>query len=522
MKVDVEAAGKFRLPPKRRNATSDRGRLSRRRYEAPRTRIFIPQSSDSLIGRRYHPVVDVELEERVADATSWMERRTPARRGRVSAPRPWVPNVFALLAGIGLGIVVSLTITAESWAALKSPGGWLMAAGRLCGMTGSYLMLIMIVLISRVSWLERAVGQDRLVRWHRRIGGWPIGLIALHIAFITLGYAAVTNIGPLAQFWIFLRHYPDVLASAVGFVLLVVAGVASFRLARRRMKYETWWIVHLYMYLALMFAFSHQIVTGVMFLGHPLARLFWISLWAGAAAVLVFSRVLTPIARNLKYQLRVHTVQEEAPGVYSLTISGRRLSTLNMAGGQFFQWRFLTKDLWWHAHPYSLSALPRPPFLRVTIKALGDQSSSVAKLVPGTRVFVEGPYGAFTRHVRRHDQVVLIGAGVGITPLRALLEDLPRHVHVTAVIRASTIDDLVHRDEIRALVSQRDGTLHEIIGSRRDAPLDAGVIRRLVGDVRQSDFFICGPSGFTDQVVSSLSKLRVSTDRIHLEEFSFS
>jgi predicted ferric reductase len=488
---------------------------------ARRTPVFISQSSACLIGRRYDPIVVVELEERAAAAVSWLERRAPTRRRHVSGPRPWVPNAFALLAGIGLGIVVSLTITAESWASLKSPGGWLMAAGRLCGMTGSYLMLIMIVLISRVPWLERVVGQDCLVRWHRRIGGWPIGLIALHIAFITLGYAKVTNIGPLAQFWIFVQHYPDVLASAVGFVLLIVAGVASFRLARRRMKYETWWVVHLYMYLALLLAFSHQIVTGVMFLGHPLARLFWISLWAGAAAVLVFSRVLTPIVRNLRYQLRVHAVQEEAPGVYSLTISGRHLATLNVAGGQFFQWRFLTKDLWWHAHPYSLSALPRPPFLRVTIKALGDQSSSVAKLVPGTRVFVEGPYGAFTRHVRRHDQVVLIGAGVGITPLRALLEDLPRHVRVTAVIRASTIDDLVHREEIRALVSQREGELHEIIGSRRDAPLNADVIRRLIGDVPHSDFFICGPSGFTDLVVSALSRLHVNPDRIHLEEFSF-
>ena len=76
-------------------------------------------------------------------------------------------------------------------------------------------------------------------------------------------------------------------AAAVAFVLLVMAGVTSFRIARRRMKYETWWVVHLYMYAALMLAFAHQVATGVMFLGHPLARIFWDSLWAGVAAIVV-------------------------------------------------------------------------------------------------------------------------------------------------------------------------------------------------------------------------------------------
>jgi predicted ferric reductase len=428
---------------------------------------------------------------------------------------------MAGMAGVGLGISIALVITAESWSQLAAPGGLLMALGRLCAMSGSYLMLIMVVLMSRMPWLEHVVGQDRLVRWHRRIGGWPIGLIALHILFTTMGCGQTTSVGPVAQFWVFMQHYPDMLAAAVGFGLLVVAGVTSFRFARRRMKYETWWVVHFYIYIALMLAFTHQIQTGVMFLGHPLAKLFWIALWAGAAAVVLASRVVVPIARNLKHQFKVAAVQEEAPGVYSLTITGRNLSTLNVAGGQFFQWRFLQKGLWWHPHPYSLSALPRPPYLRVTIKALGDQSSAVAHLSPGTRVFVEGPYGAFTRHVRQSEKVVLVGAGVGITPLRALLEDLPTDVRVTAVIRASKVEDLVHHEEMQTLVDQRQGRLHEVIGSRKDAPLDANVLRRLIPDIATCDIYLCGPSGFTDQIAIALSRLAVNADRIHIEEFAF-
>ena len=297
----------------------------------------------------------------------------------------------------------------------------MLAAARLCAFTGSYLMLVMIVLIARIPWLERTVGQDRLVRWHRTIGGWPIVLIALHIVLVTLGYAAMTRSGFLHQFWTFLIRYPDMLAALVAFGLLVMAGVSSYRLARQNMKYETWWVVHLYIYVALALAFTHQIRTGVMFLAHPLLSQIWTGVWITAAALIVLSRVLWPIANNLRWRLRVADVVAEAPGVYSLTVTGHGLSRLAVSGGQFFQWRFLTRGLWWHSHPYSLSALPRPPFLRVTVKGLGDQSSAIARLAPGTRVFVEGPYGTFTRHARATDRVVLAGAGVGITPLRALV-----------------------------------------------------------------------------------------------------
>ena len=108
------------------------------------------------------------------------------------------------------------------------------------------------------------------------------------------------------------------------------------------------------------------------------------------------------------------------------------------AGGQFLQWRFLRRGLWWQAHPYSLSAAPSGRHLRITVKDLGDHSRALARLRPGTRVAIEGPYGAFTAGARRGDRVLLIGAGVGITPIRALLQELPRGTDVVVVLRAST------------------------------------------------------------------------------------
>lgn len=437
------------------------------------------------------------------------------------APKPRFAHVCEALAGLGLGGVLGAVVTSESRGALASPGGVVTAIARFAGFTGAYLMLIMVLLIARIPWLERSVGQDRLLRWHRRTAPWAMGLIATHIVTVTLGYAALSKSSFLRQFWTFITSYPDILASAVGFLLLSMAAITSIRIARRKLRYETWWVVHLYTYLGLSLAFAHQIMTGATFIGHPLAKAIWIAAWAFAGAVILSFRFLLPVLKNLRYRLKIASILEESPGVYSIICTGKNLEKLGVSGGQFFQWRFLHKGLWWQAHPFSISALPRPPFLRLTVKALGDQSAAVATLPVGTRVMIEGPYGAFTHHSRVSDRVALIGAGIGITPIRSLLEDLPKEVDVVTIVRGRSAEALIHHDELVALTKERHAEMHEVIGSRPMVTLDAATIKRLVPDIAGRDVYICGPDAFASDMVNALRKNRVPIAQIHLESFAF-
>lgn len=431
-----------------------------------------------------------------------------------NAPVRWLAG----LAAISLAVTLGFGLSTESAGTLSAPGGPATALG---GLVGTYLMLIAVVLVARLSALERAIGQDRLVRWHRRLAPWPLFLIAGHGALITLGYAQAAQTGALRQLGVLLTSYPGVLAATAGFGLLAMAGVTSYRRARVRMRHETWWTVHLYVYLGLALSLSHQLSTGAAFIAQPAARVWWISIWAATAGVVLVYRIGVPIWRSLYHRLRVVALQPEGPGVVSLVLEGHRLDRLAVAGGQFLQWRFLRPGLWWQAHPYSLSALPTSSHLRVTVKDMGDHSSELARLRPGTRVAIEGPYGAFTHHARARDAVLLVGAGVGVTPLRALLEDLPAHVDVEVVLRASTTEELVLEGEVAELVERRGGRLHRLVGPRSAVQLDRASLRHLVPDVAERDVYICGPDGFSSAVERAARASGTPPAQVHREAFAF-
>ena len=444
------------------------------------------------------------------------------RRGRRPAPpQPLVVTAMAAAVGLGLGTVIAMAIDAESAGSLAAPGGWATAAGRITGLVAMYAMIVVVLLVARIPGLERAVGQDRLVTWHRKLGPWPLYLVTAHGVLITIGYAQAAKDGVLHQFGQLLWTYDGILAATVGFALLIAAGVSSYRKARRRLAYETWWSVHLYTYLALLLSFSHQIGTGASFVGHPAATLFWKTLFWGTLAVVVCCRVALPVWRSLRHRVRVAGVTPAGPDTVSVLLEGRALDRLPVAGGQFLQWRFLKRGMWWQAHPYSLSAVPSRRHLRITVKALGDQSRALAAIEPGTRVAIEGPYGAFTADHREGDKVLLIGAGVGTTPIRALLQDLPDEADVELLLRASAPEEVVLRDELEREVRERGGRTHVLVGPRERVPLDAEALRARVLDLAERDLYVCGPEGFSAAVVAAAREAGVAEERVHFETFDF-
>ena len=398
----------------------------------------------------------------------------------------------------------------------------LTAAGRITGLVGTYLVLVQVVLMARLPWLDRWIGTDRLAAWHRSNGQYTIGMLVAHTLLTVLGYAAADSTSVVHETSVVLRSYPDVLAATVALGILVAVGVTSARVARRRLRYETWYFIHLYTYLAIALSFSHQLATGNDFVTHPANRILWGFLYVAAFGLLLVFRVAVPVRDAFRYQLRVHSVREESADAVSLYVTGRNIERMGAEAGQFFRWRFLNRSGWWEAHPFSLSAAANPRYLRITAKGVGDHSRALRNVRPGTRVVAEGPYGNLTARRRSRRRVLLLAGGVGITPLRALFETLPgKDGDVILLYRATNEDELVFRSELEELAEHRGVEVHYLLGRRdaRPSPLSPKRIAKHVSDVAQRDVYLCGPPAMMDVASKSLRTLGVRRSQIHSERF---
>jgi predicted ferric reductase len=422
-------------------------------------------------------------------------------------------------------LVVAMWVRHGGLEELATTAGVVTAAGQLTALVGTYLSLVQLVLMSRSPWLHQLFGMESLARWHRWLGFSVLWLIAGHAVLSTVGFAMGDGSSVVAEAWTLIATYPFMLMATVALALLVMVAVTSVRAVQRKVSYESWHGLHLYGYLAVALGFGHQLVTGTDFAEDPMARLFWIGLYLVTAALILVFRVGQPVWLSLRHRLRVETVIDEAPGIVSIYVTGRDLDQLACRAGQYFVWRFLTREGWWRGHPFSLSAAPDGRTLRITIKDLGDDSARYLALRPGTGIFIEGPYGAVTGARRRRGRVLLIAGGIGITPLRAIIEEIPDGQGITLLYRASDWNDVVFQEELAVLTRNRRITLHYLVGERRTGPLadplGRATLARLVPDVKHRDVFICGPTPMMDAVHRALRSLRVPGRQIHMERFSY-
>lgn len=455
-------------------------------------------------------------------------RTTAATRRSVRVPRSWgIRSTDLCLIAFAIALlVVGMWVRHGQLANLTNGGAVLSALGQLTALLGTYSALVQVVLMSRSPWIDQLYGIDRIAGWHRWLGFTTLYLICAHVGFTTAGYAVSNGQSFLSETSTFLRTYPFVLMAYIATALFVLIAVASVRAARRRLSHETWHFIHLYIYLAIVLSFPHQLAVGTDFERDPVAVGFWVALYVVAGLLVLAFRVILPARMTLRHQLHISLITEEAPGVISIYITGRDLNLLPMRAGQFFKFRFIARGFWWRVHPFSLSAAPNGQYIRITVKAVGDFTTAMRTLTPGTRVLVEGPYGIFTSVRRRLPRVVLIAGGIGITPLRALLEEMPQRKNAIILIyRASSPEDLVFRAELDQLMKDRGGVIHYIVGRRgKEVPLEplaARVLHVLVPDLRERDVFICGPPDMLHGVGQSLRELSVPAPQIHRERFAF-
>lgn len=456
---------------------------------------------------------------------------TPTAQNRLMQFKRRSATADALVVAIwaSSGIAVALFLAAHGPSQFGTVAAAVTSVGILCGLVGSNLILIMLVLAARIPLIDRAVGHDRAMKLHRQLGKPGLYLLLGHGFVLLIGYALAANANvfvEIATIW----ALPDMPLAIIGLGLFILVVITSLVAVRRRFAYEFWHVIHLLSYLAVAFAIPHQFSEGGV-LASGFSRYYWIALYVLALGSILVFRFVSPLVRSIRHDLRVSGIEVVGPDVVSIHLSGRNLAALGSAGGQFFVWRFWTGKTWWHSHPISLSATPTNSSARITVRALGNGSTELGMLPVGTRVWFEGPYGLFTDAARTSPKLAIVAAGIGVTPVRALLEQSRLAPgEATILLRASSERQSCLWDEMESLARTREANFYTMVGPRptgvatwlseRDYRRNVS-LRSAFPDLAQSDLYVCGPQAWTDLVVRDARALGLASHQIHTERFDW-
>lgn len=403
-------------------------------------------------------------------------------------------------------------------------GGVWLIVGQWAGIVSALAALVGLVLVARPTWLERTEGLDRLWAWHRIAGMTTVFALLVHLVASTVGFAGGSVRQAWDEFLSLLSGSSWMVAATVATALFLIVAGTSWRRIRARMPYEMWLGVHVAGYLAVLLGFGHQLTLSTDFsAATPISHWWWIGLFVAAMAAVLWSRIGGLIRAAATGRARVTRVTTVAVNTVAIEMQTKSRRLRRVTAGQFFLIRMLTADLWWQAHPISISARPRDGILRFTIKLSGDGSEQMAAVPPGTRVVLEGPYGTFTAARAQGRPVLLIGGGVGLTVIRAVLADCSADQRPVVVARVPGVGHIPHLTEIRAMVAERQGRLLVVDGPRNQwpggRPFAPEHLLTAVPDLAQRDTFICGPPALERELERSLRAAKVPADRIHLEYF---
>lgn len=410
----------------------------------------------------------------------------------------------------------------------------LLALGRLSGLLLVSLVFLQVMLMGRARWLEPVFGLDKLARVHRTVGKIILVFLIAHPLLIVYSYSNFDSVSLWQQYLRFIFNYEDVFKASIAVWILLFVVVYSILMMRRKWNFEWWYLSHLSVYIAIILSFGHQAANGNEFLQYPTFLWYWYAVYAFVFGNLALYRFLRPLRLYGKHKFIIEKTVPETKDVTSVYIAGKKLDEFKVKAGQFFIVRFLDKKRWWQAHPFSLSKYPDGKTLRLSIKASGDFTETIKSIQPGTKLLVEGPYGVFTKNLSQKNKVLLIAGGIGITPIRGIIEDLAKMGKDVVLLYANkTIDDTALRSELEDLSNQYKFPIHYVLSNLKSEifnlqfPMHPGyvdkiLIHKYVRDLSEREVYLCGPPPMMTAVIKTLIELGIQKKYIYYEKFSLS
>ncbi|MFC5993066.1 ferric reductase-like transmembrane domain-containing protein [Pseudonocardia hispaniensis] len=442
-----------------------------------------------------------------------MERRKQAQTG-------WTAVLFAVLAGPAL-----------IWLVRSEPMSMWRQLSIVTGLIALSAMACAAVLPSRIRTVSKVFGIENVIGVHRQLGMVCALFVALHLACVVA--ADPTQVALLDVTTAPGRARAAVLAT------VALAALVVFALNRRWLgpRYELWRWTHLLLAgAALAGSAMHTLLVGNV-VADPVVGPMLLALGLLLLAVLA-QRWVWRTWLDDSTEFVVREVRPENPTVSTLVLEPRARHApsagLHFAPGQFAWLRLNQAAI--EEHPFTIASgahdPTRPEF---TIRHTGGFASTLGELRPGTPIWVDGPYGAFTSDVASSKGVVMIASGVGITPMMSMLRTAAQRGDrrpFRLIVLARDGGELLFRDELATLRDYLDLEVTEVLRrpppdwTGATGPIDVGLLAAVLAGLdhdernrNRLDYFICGSPSLLADVLDALGALGVSDERIHTEQF---
>jgi predicted ferric reductase len=405
----------------------------------------------------------------------------------------------------------STTDAQEQQDEARNIGSYFYEAGKILALVGFVLILLQYVLSSRIRLIERRVGLDKLFSIHKRVGVLALAFVFFHpiLLFVSNG----------------LQGY-DLLLKVVGtlaLLILLVAAAAAILYARLRLRYETWKNIHRASYAIFPLGFVHSLFLGSDLHASPI-KMLWFVL-AGIYVVVLVCKIWNWSCVRM-YPFEVAEVLKETHDTWSLYFAGK---DPYYKPGQFMIIQLIRDGEVSEPHPFTISSSPTSDRVSITVKSVGDFTSTIGDTDVSDGAYIDAPYGRFSFFNHDARDLVFIAGGIGITPFMSMLRyiyDRKLKRNVILMWANKTENDIAFRDELEKMAAEMPSLkVVHAMSEQDDWPgekgyIDAEKLKKYVSNFQGKEFFICGPPPMMIAVKRALKDLGVTKKRIHYERFA--
>ncbi len=393
------------------------------------------------------------------------------------------------------------------------------------GYAGLAMMGLQFGLTARFRYVTDPWGEDVIYHFHRRLSLIAVGLVVAHpLILFVIRPELLALLNSIQAPW-------RARFAAISIYSLIALVVMALWRAKLKINYEVWHLTHIVLALAAVAAGLLHMIGWGFYLDDPWKRALWIGLTLFWIGLLFYVRIVKPLF-ILRRPYRVSEVRKERGDTTTLAMQPDGHAGFRFRPGQFGWLTLWGSPFKITGHPFSFSSSAEAVDGRVemTIRNLGDFTSTIDTVPVGQRVYIDGPYGAFTIG-NPADMHVLIAGGVGITPMTSMIRTLADRGDPRPVILlygSKDWESITFREELETLKTRLNlNVVHVLAEPPPGWTGERGFItaevfkRHLPPPYADHEYFICGPNAMMDAIEAALGQMKVPMSKYHSERYSF-